>query len=331
MSDFNSSVPVRTETTGPEAYGLIAKLADAGTPSQQLAINADGAASIVVKDIAITAQTNDLKVTLDGEAVVLGAGDANIGDVDVVSQPARTHATDSMKVGDGTEFLSITAEGQAEVAVTAALPAGTNNIGDVDVLTEPATAADAAALPAVLKVVAGYDGAAVRPIATDASGNIQADILTQPARSHSTDSMKVGDGTDFLAVNVDGSINVAIVQGLSGGEVHNYNTAAAIAGAATSNHDYIVTAAKTLKLFQVLFAASGKMKAELQVETGVATNTFNTLAVGFFDGASPNGGTGEFNLRQPIEVAAGVRVRVIRTNRANQSQDLYSTFIGDEV
>ena len=36
-------------------------------------------------------------------------------------------------------------------------------------------------------------------------------------------------------------------------------------------------------------------------------------------------------LREPITVATGVRVRVIRTNLDNQPQDLYSTISGHEV
>lgn len=219
MADFDSSLPIRTESDGD----VVAKIADGNTPSQKLGIDASGRITANINDISAGTQTNDVKVTLDGEAVVLGAGTAEIG------------------------------------------------------------------------------------------------------------KARITDGVDELLINPDGSINVAIVQALSGGEVHNYNTAAAVAAAGTSNHDYTVTAAKTLKLFQVLFSASGKMKAELRVETGVATNAFNTRAVGFFDGASPNGGTGEFNLKQPIEVAAGVRVRLIRTNRSNQAQDLYSTIIGEEV
>lgn len=55
--------------------------------------------------------------------------------VDVLSQPALSHSSDSVKIGDGTEFASVTASNQLEVAVTAALPAGTNAIGTVSVAT----------------------------------------------------------------------------------------------------------------------------------------------------------------------------------------------------
>lgn len=39
-----------------------------------------------------------------------------------------------VKVGDGAQFLSITASNQAEVAVTAALPAGSNTVGNVNAI-----------------------------------------------------------------------------------------------------------------------------------------------------------------------------------------------------
>jgi hypothetical protein len=113
-----------------------------------------------------------------------------------------------------------------------------------------------------------------------------------------------------------------------GVEVNDYSTAAAVAAAATSNHDYTVTALKTLMLTQIEASASGKAKMEVQIETGVATDVFNTRFVQFNSTASPNM---HVELKEPIAVAAGVRVRVIRTNKDNQSQDLYSTICGHEV
>jgi hypothetical protein len=87
--------------------------------------------------------TDVVDVTAAGEMEVslttaLPAGTNNIGDVDVLSQPARSHATDSTRVGDGTDLVDVTAAGELEVSLTTALPAGTNNIGDVDVLSQPA-------------------------------------------------------------------------------------------------------------------------------------------------------------------------------------------------
>lgn len=111
-----------------------------------------------------------------------------------------------------------------------------------------------------------------------------------------------------------------------GTEVNAYNTAAAVAAAATSNHDY--TAVGSFIFTQVSASASGKMKIQVAVETAVASGVFNNRFVLFNSTANPNL---EKTLREPITVAAGIRVRVIRTNLDNQAQDLYSTISGHEI
>ena len=55
---------------------------------------------------------------------------------------------------------------------------------------------------------------------------------------------------------------------------------------------------------------------------------FTTKLVQFNSTATPNM---SIAISSPISVAAGVRVRVIRTNKDNQAQDLYSTILGQEV
>lgn len=129
-------------------------------------------------------------------------------------------------------------------------------------------------------------------------------------------------------VSVTNPVPVVLSSDPSGTEVNDYNTVAAVAASATSNHDYTVTAGKTLLLQQVEATASGKAKIEIQVETGVATDTFVTKYVSFNSTAFPDMSK---QLKAPISVAAGVRVRVIRTNKDNQAQDLYSTIAGVEV
>ena len=113
-----------------------------------------------------------------------------------------------------------------------------------------------------------------------------------------------------------------------GTEINDYLTNTAIAANATSNHDYTVTASKTLKLTQIWATASGKMKIEVQVETGVGTGTFTTRYVAFNSTANPNI---NIPMSEHITVAAGIKVRVIRTNKDLQLQDLYSTISGHEI
>lgn len=112
-----------------------------------------------------------------------------------------------------------------------------------------------------------------------------------------------------------------------GDEVVDYDTASAIAKDATDNHDYTVTAAKTMLLEEFWASASGKMKIEVQLETAAASGVFETRWVGFNSTANPN-------IRIPSEKigkqVAGAIIRIIRTNKDNQPQDLYSTIVGIE-
>lgn len=132
-------------------------------------------------------------------------------------------------------------------------------------------------------------------------------------------------GTAFSNTN---PLPVTFSTSPAGAEVNNYNTVASVAAAGTSNHDYTVTAATTFELSQIFATASGKLKIEVQIETGVATGIFTTRFVGFNSTATPNI---DLDLTKFITVAAGVRVRVIRTNKDNQSQDVYSTISGSEI
>lgn len=58
MSDFNSSLPIRTEAAGD----VIAKIADKNTPSQQLAIGADGSINVTDNGGSLTVDANNLDI-----------------------------------------------------------------------------------------------------------------------------------------------------------------------------------------------------------------------------------------------------------------------------
>lgn len=134
---------------------------------------------------------------------------------------------------------------------------------------------------------------------------------------------RLTDGTSFI-----GPTNpLPVYLQDAGTSVNDYNTATAIAANATSNHDYTVTAAKTLHLGQIHGSASGKLKIEVQIETGVASGVFTSKFVGFSSSSTPNI---DLSLVDYIEVAAGVRVRIIRTNRDIAPLDVFSTISGRE-
>lgn len=260
MSDYNSSLPIRTENDGD----VVIKVADATVPSQQLKVNADGSVNITDNAGSITVDATDL----------------DIRDL--------AFATDKVDVSGSTVAL------------------------------------DAPTL-AALESITVQNGAGVAAVNIQDGGNsitVDATDLDIRDLSHVQDSVKVGDGTDFLAVNTDGSINV-VVQEDTGTEVVEYDTAPAIAAGATDDHDLVFASAS--KLYQVMAAASGKLKIEVQVETGSATNVFVTKAVAFNSTATPNI---DIKFAKYVAIPAGARVRVIRRNNDNQAQDLYSTIVG---
>lgn len=109
-----------------------------------------------------------------------------------------------------------------------------------------------------------------------------------------------------------------------GTEVHDYNTAT-VASDATSNHSHAVSAATFFQLFQVIAGGSDRIKIEVQWTTD--GSAFTTLFVAFSSSATP---IIDITLKFPYKLtgSATSSIRVIRTNRANQSQDVYSTIVG---
>lgn len=340
MADFDSSLPVRTENPGD----VIAKIADATTPTQQLAVNADGSINITDNGASLTVDATDLDIRdLDsaqdsvevlqathdnlnananiqvGNADVANGNPVPVSDaggsltVDATDLDIRdlSAAQDNVAISDGTDTLAINADGSLNI---------TDNGGS---LTVDATDLDIRDLSAAQDNVAISDGTDTLAVNADGSINsvVTATDLDIRDLTHVSDSVKVGDGTDFLAINADGSINV-VPQEDAGTEIVNYDTSSAIAGGASDNHDWTSGAAS--KLYQVFASASGKLKIEVQIETAAASNTFNTIAVGFNSTAEPNI---NLSLAKFAAVPNGARVRVIRTNRDNQAQDVYSTIV----
>lgn len=411
MADFDSSLPVRTQTNGDVAV----KVVDGTIVSQQMTVNADGSVNVtdnggsltvdqgtspwVVGDgggsLTVDATNLDIrdlvfatdKVDVSNSTVALdsatlaalesitvqnGAGAAAVniqdgGNSITVDGTLTVTATDldirdldatqdNVAISDGTDTLAINADGSLNAVVTATDLDIRNLVFATDKVdvTGSTVALDAGTLAALesITVQNGAGAAAVNIqdggnsitvdgtvtvnqgtspwVIGDGGGSITVDATDLDIRdlTHVSDSVKIGDGTDFLAINTDGSINVNISSDVAGTEVNNYSTATALAAAASSNHDYTVTAAKTLLFGQVEAAASGKLKIEVQVESGVGTGTFATRFVQFNSTANPNC---HIEITSPISVAAGVRVRIIRTNLDLLPQNVYSTISGQEV
>lgn len=121
--------------------------------------------------------------------------------------------------------------------------------------------------------------------------------------------------------------NVSVQQ--IGTPINDYKQAASISAGATDNHDYTVTSGKTLFLQRVEGSASDVARFRIQVETGVGAGTYDTYDNKFNSTANPNV---EAKFDSPIQVAAGVKVRIAILNRSLLSaQDLYSRICGYEI
>lgn len=341
MADFDSSLPVRTQTNGDVAV----KVVDGTLTSQALSIDASGKVFAKLNDGAgnnITSQANGAQQALDVGINVAGVQidprqirALTLADVVTANQGIKNASHTQAwwtRLSDGTNDSVLLATGELTVAITQPLPAGTSLIGDVrsrtqdgagtaitstlinskqrldvDLASEGVTGS---AVPFNTLQIGGSDGTNLRAAKTDTTGRFIVDI--QNAAGEFTTA-------NPLPVTIEDS---------PGTHINDYKDASSIAIGASDDHDYTVTAAKTLYLTQIEASASGKAKALVQIETGVATGIFTTKFGMFNSTAAPNM---SLKISQSIAVAAGVRVRVTMTNRDIGAEDLYSTISGFEL
>lgn len=128
-------------------------------------------------------------------------------------------------------------------------------------------------------------------------------------------------------IDEDNPLPVFVTESL-GVEVEDFNEAVDVAVSASINHDYTVTAATELRWLNIEASASGKAKFELQIETAASSGVFEVKNVKFNSTANPNV---KFDLKRPKTIAAGVIVRVVKTNLDEQVQSIYSTINGVEI
>jgi hypothetical protein len=268
---------------------VVVQLVDGTVTSQKLAIAADG--SIAITD-------NGGTLTVDG-TVELGA--TTLAALETITVTATNldirdlaFATDKVDVGGSSVELGATTLAALE-SITVQNGAGGSAVNIQD----------------------GGNSLTVDAVDLDIRNLTATDVVTA--------NIKDATGTAFSTSN---PLPVIVSSSTPGDEINDYSTAAAVAGGATSNHDYTVTALKTLLLTQIEASASGKMKIEVQVESGVASGSFATKFVQFNSTATPNM---SIKLSQQITVAAGVRVRIIRTNKDGSAMDLYSSICGVEI
>lgn len=249
-------------------------------------------------------------------------GDAAVNLLDVLNN-AINPAKEDGNLADVKAAVESIRDTSGIKKITDALPAGDNNIGDVDI---------ASALPTGANVIgsigleAGTNNIGDVDIASIAAGdnNIgNVDIASElPAGTNVIGSVKVTDGVDDIAVNTNGSLNVNVISSVDADPVSDYDTAADIASSASSTHTYLTTS--LFMLDRIWASASGKLKIEVKVgPVGSEVSKY----VGFSSTSNPN-----INLPgDGLKVPSGQNILVIRTNLDNQTMDVYSTVVGQNI
>lgn len=163
-----------------------------------------------------------LDVNISNTSVEVTATDLDIRDL--------SHSSDSVKIGDGTDFLEVNNDGSINVAFAAGseikITDGTDDLeinadGSINSIVS-ATDLDIRDLTFATDSV-DVSGSEVSLDATTLAAleniTVSATDLDIRDLTHVSDSVKIGDGTDFLAINADGSINVnADISVVNGGE-----------------------------------------------------------------------------------------------------------------
>jgi hypothetical protein len=201
------------------------------------------------------------------------------------------------------------------------LPVRTEAAGDVDVFLSDATTPS-------------------QKLKVNADGSIDANVVIPAGQK-----VVITDGTDDLAVNADGSINVKqdkLDASTDSVEVHlldeagaafsssnplpveffenqteafDYHEGNAIAANASTTHTFAAPAG--FKLKDVSVSGSGKLKAVLSINS-------NVVAVGFNSTATP---MVQWKFQKGLN-ASSVNVEVVISNLDKQAQNLYSTIVG---
>jgi hypothetical protein len=213
-----ASTVIATDDAGAAGHVQVVKLA-VSTDGSAIPLTANNTDGLLVN----LGSNNDVTVTS------ISAGDNNIGNVDVVTLPALPAGTNN--IGD-VDILSIAA--------------GDNNIGNVDIVTMPAVTnagtfavqesgaaltalqliddtvyTDGTGTPSKAIGIAGTDGTNPQIVKTDASGELQVDVLSMPTttvtgtvavtQSGTWDEVGINDSGN--SITVDGTVTANLAAG----------------------------------------------------------------------------------------------------------------------
>lgn len=357
MADIASELPIRTQLPGQVNYDdVIMKIGDATNPStQQTVVDIHGSLASVIKDAAGNA-IGDQNLSSTWWFQTVGPELAS-------SAPGTASAFAALVAGKHSSTLPTLADGQQAALQVDANGRLWSNVTNLPTTVDTNWGAVGASTIRVAAEVGNAAGSAdfnfgassaqtlrVAALLGNATGVIDYNygaVSAQTVRvasqignaagaadynngATSAQTLRVAANLAVAGANVSAlnPVPVVIAAATIGTNVNNYNTAAAVAAGAVSNHIYTITASKTWQGKKIWAAASGLMKIEVRISPD--GSTYSTLWVGFNSTAEPNI---PIDLDQLVflESGTGATVEVIRTNLDKKPMDVYSTISGVEI
>jgi hypothetical protein len=325
-TDFKSHLPVQTHMDG-----------DSFTPSSDFAVAIGGYESVsgTFLGAGITA-ARELLVSASFTIAVAEDAVAASGDKGIIAMAVRQDALVSSTSADGDyATLKVNAVGElythdADVltelgTINTSLGTINTSIGSTNtkldtIITDLGT----------INTSVGAVTTAITDISkAEDSAHVSGDkgIMALAVRQDTASVTLAGTDGDYIPLSVDkyGSLRVTVTDPtVSATDVVEYKTNV-VASGAVQNHDYTVTALKTLKTEFLLFSGSGRISVEVTIDPAGTPKTIMTVF----------NSTANANIYLPLagllEVAAGKVIRFAIKNEDQKSQSVYSTLFGYEV
>jgi hypothetical protein len=300
LEDLKSAIVIGAGTNNIGDVDVLTLPADPLGANADAIVAAGAAGSLSAKLRRLTQGVEDLK-----SFIVLGAGNNNIGDVDVATLPADPLGANADAIVAAGAAGSISAklrritQALEDLKTNIVLAAGTANIGDVDVLTVPADPFGANADAAVAAGASGSLSAKLRRL-TQGVEDLKTAIVLAAGTNHVGEVAAVGDVAHDTAdsgnpvkVGGKGVAHGAMPAAVTANDRVNFNadvhgTQFVIGGAPkVTTKEYSTTAAQTNTSMHA--PASGKKLICTRVDVSTGANTPNIVGfrVGFGASATP--------------------------------------------
>jgi hypothetical protein len=324
MSDYNSSLPVRTQNNGD----VVSRISDGLTTSQLLGVDAAGKITAKIDDAAgngLTSQANGSQQALD---VGIDVGGVQIDPrqiraltpADIVSVEAASASgltiNGSVSISNFPSSQTVTISGQP-IQIEAATAGGLTINGTVTSLQGTSPWVENLSQVGGQAISLGQKtGISSVPVV------IASDQSNIPVNLH--------DGSGNSITSTGGSLNVNVTSSAASNPFVKYNTTASLSPSSTTTHE-VAPGSFPFYVSGAWGAASGKIKDEIWVNTAGLTMATSVRSggtqylVGFNSTATPNV---DKTFQDEIVVTTGNSVYSLITNDDLQAMDVYSTING---